>query len=128
MGLVLADSDVLIDYLNNQTHVISALLRRISSGELRIASVSYFEVLCGLLTASTTQSFLDLLGNVPVLPLDRHSAGEAAVIDRALRSGGVRLDARDTLIAGTAIGHNLPLLTRNRRHFERIPGLVIEAL
>jgi predicted nucleic acid-binding protein len=29
----------------------------------------------------------------------------------------------DILIAATALANDLPLLTRNRRHFERVPGL-----
>ena len=29
----------------------------------------------------------------------------------------------DILIAATAIAHDLTMLTRNRRHFERVPGL-----
>ncbi len=29
----------------------------------------------------------------------------------------------DSLIAGIALVHRIPLWTRNRRHFERVPGL-----
>jgi predicted nucleic acid-binding protein len=29
----------------------------------------------------------------------------------------------DLLIATTCLYHEAPLLTRNRRHFERVPGL-----
>jgi tRNA(fMet)-specific endonuclease VapC len=29
----------------------------------------------------------------------------------------------DSLIAGIALEHDLPLLTRNRKHFSRVPGL-----
>jgi len=31
----------------------------------------------------------------------------------------------DILIAGICLAHDLPLLTRNQAHFERIPDLVL---
>jgi predicted nucleic acid-binding protein len=33
----------------------------------------------------------------------------------------------DALIAATALQHELPLMTRNRRHFDRVPGLELQA-
>jgi predicted nucleic acid-binding protein len=40
-----------------------------------------------------------------------------------LRRDGNLVGDMDLLIASTAIAHDLTLVTRNRRHFERIPGL-----
>ena len=40
-----------------------------------------------------------------------------------LRRQGNRLPDLDLLIAATALHHDLTLLTRNVRHFERVPGL-----
>jgi tRNA(fMet)-specific endonuclease VapC len=40
-----------------------------------------------------------------------------------LRSQGMLIPDMDILIAATALAHNLTLLTRNVRHFQRIPGL-----
>jgi len=31
----------------------------------------------------------------------------------------------DALIAATALTHRIPLMTRNRRHFDRVPGLTV---
>jgi predicted nucleic acid-binding protein len=47
-------------------------------------------------------------------------------------SGGIRrdrgLDLADALIAATAVTLVLPLITRNRRHFEGIKGLKLQAV
>jgi predicted nucleic acid-binding protein len=42
-----------------------------------------------------------------------------------LRRGGRLISDLDLLIAATAIHHDLTLITRNVRHFERIPALSI---
>jgi tRNA(fMet)-specific endonuclease VapC len=39
---------------------------------------------------------------------------------------GTPLDDIDLLIAGIALDQGLVLVTRNRRHFERIDGLTVE--
>jgi predicted nucleic acid-binding protein len=33
----------------------------------------------------------------------------------------------DSLIAGVALANNLPLFTRNRKHFQQIGGLILIA-
>ena len=35
------------------------------------------------------------------------------------------LDSTDTLIAGICLAQQLPLLTRNVRHYQRVPGLQV---
>ncbi len=50
----------------------------------------------------------------------------AAEIYADLRKGGNLIDDIDILIAGIALANNLILVTRNRRHFERIKNLEIE--
>jgi predicted nucleic acid-binding protein len=40
-----------------------------------------------------------------------------------LRARGILIPDLDLLIAATALEHDLTLLTRNRRHFDRITGL-----
>jgi predicted nucleic acid-binding protein len=58
-----------------------------------------------------------------VVPLDRASADQAALIRQRLECSGVSIGMADSLIAGIPLANGLPLFTRNRRHFERIEGL-----
>jgi tRNA(fMet)-specific endonuclease VapC len=44
-----------------------------------------------------------------------------------LQSKGDAIGDLDTLIASIAITHNQALLTRNKSHFEKIPGLILES-
>jgi tRNA(fMet)-specific endonuclease VapC len=61
-----------------------------------------------------------------VIPLTPHSVTVSADIYADLRERGEPIDDIDLLIAGTALAHNLILITHNRKHFERIADLQIE--
>ena len=64
-----------------------------------------------------------LLERVGELDIDIAIARSAG---RIKRDTGLKI--ADALIAATALEHRLPLMTRNRRHFERVPGLTLRAL
>ncbi len=50
-------------------------------------------------------------------------AWRAGQISRKLRRAGQGIGDYDILVAATALEQNLALVTRNRKHFERIEGL-----
>jgi predicted nucleic acid-binding protein len=60
---------------------------------------------------------------VRVLPISRPVARRYVLIRGSLRRQGRLIAQPDLLIAATAIHHDLTLVTRNLRHYERIPGL-----
>jgi len=68
------------------------------------------------------------LGPVLVLPVTHGAADVAAGANRYLARRGQAIAVPDTLIAGVRIAHGLPLLTRNREHFSRVPGLELVRL
>ncbi len=67
-----------------------------------------------------------VLGRMWILDVDVRAAtayGELRVL--AERAGGPRGDF-DLLIAATATVHDLVVVTRNRRHFDDLPGVRVE--
>ncbi len=64
--------------------------------------------------------------NVVLLPFDICCAKEYGHIRSELFKKGIPLDDNDLYIGATALCGNHILLTHNRRHFQRIPGLHIE--
>jgi tRNA(fMet)-specific endonuclease VapC len=61
-----------------------------------------------------------------ILPYDEWAARKFGRIKAELELAGKRLSDLDLQIASVALQHDVPLVTHNRRHFERVPGLVIE--
>ena len=121
--MTLSDSDVLIDFLHNRGPGTDAVRRLRRAGMLVTSTISRFEIYSGVRNDSERLTADQLFGSIRILTLSDEAALEAANINRALRASGNPLPLADLLIAGIAIAEKLPLLTRNLRHFGRIPGL-----
>jgi tRNA(fMet)-specific endonuclease VapC len=65
------------------------------------------------------------LRSIDVLPLTRPIMHQFARIRGELRRTGKIIGDFDILIAATALYHNLTLVTRNIKDYERIPNLKI---
>lgn len=119
---ILLDSGILILHLRNQKRT-TQLLRVLSRTEqLAVSVVTRTEILAG----STTQNRFEtrrFLGRFSGLPVTAAIADRAGDISSTLRQNGLTVEVPNAIIAATAILHNVPLLTLNRKHFEIIPGL-----
>jgi predicted nucleic acid-binding protein len=102
------------------------LARVLRAGYPATTVISVFELARGAPNEEQLSRVVDLLADIEILVLDAPSALLAAAVDSELGRSGIRIDTRDTLIAGIALRHDLPLVTRNIRHFERIRGLRLE--
>jgi predicted nucleic acid-binding protein len=113
LSATLLDTDVLIDHLRGH--------RRLDLVDTawRISVVTHCELFAGRNTDEP--SLRETLNQVGELPVSRAIAESAGRIRRT-----IALDVADALIAATALEHGLPLITRNRRHFERVPGLRLQ--
>lgn len=108
---LLVDTDVLIDHLRGE--------RRLAADGRRmgISVVSRCELFAN---HDEPQRLRRFLWPMIELPIDAVIA-ELAGITR--RDAGIATP--DALIAATALTHRIPLLTRNRRHFDRVAKLRI---
>jgi tRNA(fMet)-specific endonuclease VapC len=120
--MTIADTDVLIDYLagKGEAAAVEELLRR---GAIRTTVITRFELLSGARNAKQLARLVQLLAAMPSLALDDAAADAASEIRRSLERSGHPIGMADSLIAGIVASNDGTLLTRNRRHFERIPGI-----
>jgi tRNA(fMet)-specific endonuclease VapC len=126
--LILADSDVLIDYLNGSQPITRQVQEFIRSDRLHISAISRFELLSGAQENRRGKRARALVDSIPVLPVDREAAAQAASVRQRLAQIGRQIGMADSLIAGVALANNLPLFTRNRKHFEQVEGLILVPL
>jgi predicted nucleic acid-binding protein len=124
----LLDSDVLIDVLNGRKQILR-FLSRLREDDLAMSLLAYGEVLIGELKRAGLQEAKSLLsesfGGIPIIPLDEQTIDQFALLGSQLRQRGNAIAEADLLIAATAIQHGRILVTRNLRHFNRVPGLEI---
>lgn len=95
----------------------------VEDGALEIAAATASEVLSGARSGLQVRAVEALAGTATVVPLGLPAGRMSAALRRHLDRRGEGIGAMDPLIAGTAIQAGAALVTRNRRHFDRVPGL-----
>lgn len=121
-GLVVVDSDLLIDFLRGRGVGVALVRELIADRRLRVTAVTAFELAVGSDFHPRRNEILRLLRS-RTLPLDTGGALRAAEVASALRGSGNDIGFADCLQAGICLRWELPFATRNRRHFDRVPGL-----
>jgi tRNA(fMet)-specific endonuclease VapC len=121
--LIIADTDVLIDYLAGTQPVADQVMAYAESDSLQTSAINCFELLSGAWEGKRGDRVRRLVAAIPVLPLNREAAIRAAAVRQRLARSGFSIGMADSLIAGIALVNGLPLLTRNRKHFENVEGL-----
>jgi len=131
----LADTTFLIDLVNNDTGAVRVAREiDLSNERLGLSIISAEEYLRGiyylywndkkLLKKKIVNAENDLRA-FEIIPIMYNVIVKAAEIDARLVKRGEPISLPDILIASTAIVHDLTLITRNIKHFERIEELKI---
>jgi tRNA(fMet)-specific endonuclease VapC len=126
--LIIADTDVLIDFLAGREPAASRVALELDARTFGTTAVTRFELLAGARDRTAESLLRRLLDSLTTLPLDRESADHAAGVRRALEHRGQTIGMADSLIAGIVLAHDGILLTRNRKHFERVDTLKLATL
>ncbi|MEQ1884503.1 MAG: type II toxin-antitoxin system VapC family toxin [Bryobacteraceae bacterium] len=126
--MIIADTDVLIDFLSAVEPMTARVAALLESRTLRTTVITRFELLSGARTPRQTKAIHDLLAAVPSLPLQSEEADRAARLRHDLDRQGAAIGMADSLIAGIVLAHGGKLLTRNQKHFTRVPGLKLESV
>jgi tRNA(fMet)-specific endonuclease VapC len=123
---LLVDADWLIDAAAGRPVAVRTL-DRLSADGLAVSIIAVAEVYEGAFGTpepeATLADFRQFLGDYAILPLTDPIVERFARLRAALRQQGMPIPDMDLLIAATALEEDLALLTRNVRHFERIPDL-----
>ena len=70
--MIIADTDVIIDYLEGRGSGAEAVSQALRRDQLQTTAVNYFELVSGARRRREQEAILALLESIPVLPLDVH--------------------------------------------------------
>jgi tRNA(fMet)-specific endonuclease VapC len=74
-------------------------------------------------SGKTLSNFLERLKAVVIVPYDIELCKTYGKLKASLQGAGVSVSDNDLWIAACAVRHSIPLISNNRKHFEKIPGL-----
>ena len=121
--IVLVDTSILIDFYRKTDKEKSVWIGLVRQGySFAISVVTKYEIYTGA-TPSQLTFWNTVLQAIMVIPLDEISVDTAFTINSALKKKRKQIDLADLFIAATAVAHNLPLATLNKKHFDRIVTL-----
>lgn len=126
-GVVVVDTDLVIDFLRGKGPGVPLVRELIGAHRLRVTAITAFELRVGTDFLARRDDILRLVRS-RTFPLDSRSALRAGEVAATLRRNGQDIGLADCLQAGICLNFDLPLATRNRRHFERVDGLRLHEL
>lgn len=136
--MLILDTDHLsmLEWTNSTTLGLQRRLGRVDPDEVVTTIITYEEQMRGWLArsaqANTTGKMLtvyermlkhiETFRDLTILPFD----AEAATQFDQLQQARVRVGTMDLKIAAICLANNATLLSRNLKHFQQVPGLVVE--
>ncbi|MFL5272295.1 MAG: type II toxin-antitoxin system VapC family toxin [Anaeromyxobacteraceae bacterium] len=126
--MIVADSDVLIDFLRGRGAGARRVAKELATRSFGTTAITAFEIRSGARTARQRRSIDTLLEAMTVLSFGPEEARIAAEIRQQVESQGQPIGMADYMIAATCLATDGVLLTRNRKHFERIKDLKLSGL
>lgn len=121
----LLDTDAIVDHLRGKKNISASFIKEGSA----ISIITYAELYYGAHKSEKTEENIKKIKAmlselaVEVVNLSEAIADVYGETKAILEKKGERLDEFDLLIVSTALSLNLQLVTRNRKHFQRIPRL-----
>lgn len=120
---MLIDADVLIWVLRDKKKAIDFLD---SIEEYHISDITYMEVMQGTKNKQEMRKFTKMIIGMEVkrIPIDTNISAKAVeLVESYAHSHSVH--SADSLVAATALVHNLTVATGNIKHFSPIPELEV---
>jgi predicted nucleic acid-binding protein len=127
MATYLLDTGLVLRHLRGQRRIVQLLRSLGKESRLAIASVTRLEVHAGM-QPEERYATQKLLARLATLDLDRDIADRAGDLIAGGKRAGRPLSVPDAIIAATAIGHGLTLVTLNQGDFRHIAGLSLYAM
>lgn len=125
----LLDTNIWIYAYRNQG-ACRTRIDRATPKQLHLCAVTLFEIEFGIAKSSNPLALRTFLAEIqkrhPLADFNALAAQQAGQLRAQLQAQGHPIGPYDLLIASIALAHNLTLVTRNVKEFERVPALQVE--
>lgn len=123
---ILIDTTIIIEFLRKQNKQATYLWKIKEAGfNIHISTITVFELYAGALTNTHKNDLKKLFKWFEIIPFGFDTARISAEIYKNLKLKNQLIEFRDIFIAATSIEVNIPLLTVNKKHFNRIKNIKI---
>ncbi len=122
--LILLDTSILIDLFRRKVKENSYFYQLSGKYQNFAVSTARFEIFVGQ-TDNQNEFWDNFYDKVKIIVFDDECAQAASRIVKQLKSKNKMIEISDILIGATAIAHELPLATLNKKHFGRIENLIL---
>ncbi len=124
------DTDFLVSINRKNPDAIKKLRQmKEENTRLTVTPIAATELLEGAYRTNSEKRIAgtkELIEPLEMLGYDFYAADESGKLLNHLRAIGEKIGEMDTIIGAIALRHGETLLTRNTRHFSKIPGLKVE--
>ena len=111
------DSDVMIELLRNNQEIVERI--REKQATFITTPINILELWNGR-KKSEEEKIENLINQLGIMVMDTEEGKKAGDLTKILREKGEIIEMRDIIIAGICIKNNIPLMTLNTKHFERL--------
>ncbi len=129
----LVDTSFLIDLSKNLPEAVKKSFELDNEAKVFCTEVSVYEIILGIYAikninySNKIQKLEMMFKNFHILGLDHSSAVKAGEISGMLAREGKTISDADCMIVGIALANGInTIVTRDREHFQRIKGIVVE--
>jgi tRNA(fMet)-specific endonuclease VapC len=126
----LLDTDTCSYVIRERPAGVRARMNAIPLEDQAISAVTYAELMYGVARSSNARVNGEVIAafvrHLPTLPWTASAAEHYGEIRAALEARGEPIGAMDLMIAAHARSLGATVVTRNLRHFSRVPGLAVE--
>ena len=129
--MVVLDTDILVSFIRGNEEAINKINNYYNSeSSVMTTSMTVFELFRGAFASHNPEKKVGdvelLIEDLDILNFDTRSSKIVGKIYNELKRNGKIIDILDMFIASISISNNETLVTRNIKHFSRIPKLKIE--
>ena len=127
--MVCIDTSFIIDLFRGQSFAKSEMAKLEANDEIvSVASPTIMELISNATlneNKKEKEEIIKFLSSVIILNLEKESAILSGEIEAHLMLAGETIGIVDIMIGAIAKHNNETLITRNKKHFEKIPGLKV---